>query len=436
MIDFLNVLSDQKDALKATDIGIFIARDAARNLNLNSKLAQIVIGVRRSGKSTLCMKHLMESGVSFAYVNFDDERLNGMAAQDLNDMLATLYRIYGSFTHLFMDEVQNIEGWHLFVNRMLRQGVKVVLTGSNANLLSSELSTHLTGRYNQVELLPLSFAELCTLRGVDRCSFSTKSMALRQRLLDEYIDHGGLPEIYTEDVTDSYLPSLMHAIVFKDVCVRYKVRYPGTLWQMANMLLDNFCQELSFGKLAKQLNVSSVHTVKRYVEYLAEAYLVCLVPKFSFKSAARQTLGKVYAIDPAFVTMRGQTIVRRQEGWMIENIVYLELRRRYHLATQSIYYLRQPDFEVDFVVCEGGHVVKLVQVTYKWTAPSAKQYNREVGGLVKGSKFTSCKALILVVGEGAHAKIEKDGLSIDVLPASSFLSMEQVSISTESSSER
>ena len=392
-------------------------------MNLNSKLAQIVIGVRRSGKSTMCTKHLMESGVNFAYVNFDDERLNGMAADDLNDMLATLYRIYGSFTHLYLDEVQNIAGWHLFVSRMLRQGVKVVLTGSNANLLSSELSTYLTGRYNQVELLPLSFTELCTLKGIDRHSYSTKSMAFRQRLLDEYIDHGGLPEIYTDDVSDSYMPSLIHAIVFKDVCVRYKVRYPDVLWQMANMLLDNFCQEVSLGSLAKQLNVSSVHTVKRYVEYLAEAYLICHVPKFSFKSAVRQTLGKVYAIDPAFVTMRGQTIVRRQEGWMIENIVYLELRRRYHLATQSIYYLKQPDFEVDFVVCEAGHVIRLVQVTYNWKSPSAKQYNREVGGLIKGSRFTSCTSLTLVVGDGAHATIEKDGLTIEVIPASSFLSM-------------
>ena len=424
MIDFLNILSDQRDSLMRADTSVFIARESETGINLQSKLAQIIIGVRRSGKSTMCMKHLKESGVNFAYVNFDDERLYGLAAHELNDMLATLYRIYGSFTHLFMDEVQNIEGWHLFVNRMLRQGIKVVLTGSNANLLSSELSTHLTGRYNQVELLPLSFAELCTLKGVDRHSYSTKSMALRQRLLDEYIERGGLPEIYTDDVTDSYLPSLMHAIVFKDVCVRYKVRYPNTLWQMSNILLDNFCQELSLGKLAKQLNVSSVHTVKRYVEYLAEAYLVCLVPKFSFKSAVRQTLGKAYAIDPAFVTMRGQTIVRHQEGWMIENIVYLELRRRYHLATQGIYYLKQPDFEVDFVVCEGGHVVQLVQVTYNWTAPSVKQYNREVEGLVKGAKFTSCKALILVVGEGARASVEKDGLTIEVLPAASFLSME------------
>ena len=407
----------------STDMGAFIARDAERSMNLNSKLAQIVIGVRRSGKSTMCTKHLMESGVNFAYVNFDDERLNGMAADDLNDMLATLYRIYGSFTHLYLDEVQNIAGWHLFVSRMLRQGIKVVLTGSNANLLSSELSTYLTGRYNQVELLPLSFTELCTLKGIDRHSYSTKSMAFRQRLLDEYMDHGGLPEIYTDDVSDSYMPSLIHAIVFKDVCVRYKVRYPDVLWQMANMLLDNFCQEVSLGSLAKQLNVSSVHTVKRYVEYLAEAYLICHVPKFSFKSAVRHTLGKVYAIDPAFVTMRGQTIVRRQEGWMIENIVYLELRRRYHLATQSIYYLKQPDFEVDFVVCEAGHVIRLVQVTYNWRSPSAKQYNREVGGLIKGSRFTSCTSLTLVVGDGAHATIEKDGLTIEVIPASSFLSM-------------
>lgn len=110
-------------------------------------MAQVVIGVHRSGKSTLCFNVLHESRVKYAYVNFDDERLFQLKASELNDVLEVLYKLHGGFTHLFLDEIQNIKGWHLFVNRMLRQGMKIIITGSNAKLLSSELATHLTGRH-------------------------------------------------------------------------------------------------------------------------------------------------------------------------------------------------------------------------------------------------------------------------------------------------
>lgn len=119
-------------------MGTLCTRKEEQEIQLNSKLAQIVIGVRRSGKSTLCQKVLLQSGVHFAYVNFDDERLQRVSAEDLDDILQELYAIYGAFTHLFLDEVQNVSSWYLFVNRLLRQGVKLILTGSNANLLSGE----------------------------------------------------------------------------------------------------------------------------------------------------------------------------------------------------------------------------------------------------------------------------------------------------------
>ena len=159
MKDLKRILSNQKAELDLVDLEALCSRKEEQEIQLNSKLAQIVIGVRRSGKSTLCMKVLMQSGVHFAYVNFDDERLQKVGVEELDVILQELYAIYGSFTHLFLDEVQNIDGWHLFVNRLLRQGIKLVLTGSNANLLSGELSTHLTGRYHQIELYPFSFSE-------------------------------------------------------------------------------------------------------------------------------------------------------------------------------------------------------------------------------------------------------------------------------------
>lgn len=420
MNDFVTIISDQREELVASPKWISRQQEAA--IDLESDLAQIVIGVRRSGKSTLCMKRLLESGVNFSYVNFDDERLMGLSPQKLNDILSALYRVYGNFTHIFLDEVQNVRGWHLFVNRLLRQRIKVVLTGSNANLLSGELSTHLTGRYNQIELFPFSFSEFCDFNHTDRTSLSTKAQALRMRLLDTYMQKGGFPELLNGSTSDNYIPSLLHAILFKDICKRYKVRYPDVLDRLANILLDNYCQEISYNNIARMLNVSSVHTIQRYTDYLSEAYLTCNVFKFSFKSIQRQTNRKTYAIDPTFVLQRGNTIMLENKGWMIENIVYLELCRRYNKETQSIFYIRQVDFVVDFVVSEASHVTQLFQVTYNWINPSSKQLKRELGGLVKGEKLTHCQSLTLIIYEGEEANIEYEGMNINIVKAANWLS--------------
>ena len=165
-INLERILKDQREELFNTDYSLFITRREETEIDLDSHLAQIVIGVRRSGKSTLCQKVLLQSKVQFAYVNFDDENLVELKKSDLDALLENLYRVYGEFTHLFLDEIQNIEGWHLFVNRLLRLGIRLIITGSNANLLSGELATHLTGRYNQIELYPFSFLEYCTINNI------------------------------------------------------------------------------------------------------------------------------------------------------------------------------------------------------------------------------------------------------------------------------
>ncbi|MDE5559576.1 MAG: AAA family ATPase, partial [Bacteroidales bacterium] len=147
-MDFKKILSDQREELDNLDLSAFVPRMEERQINLKSKLAQVIIGVRRSGKSTLCQKVLLESGVKFGYVNFDDENFIHLPPEQLNEIIETLYRLYGPLDYLFFDEIQNIhEVWPLFINRLLRQGKHLIITGSNANLLSGELATHLTGRY-------------------------------------------------------------------------------------------------------------------------------------------------------------------------------------------------------------------------------------------------------------------------------------------------
>ena len=424
MKDLKRILSNQKAELDLVDLEALCSRKEEQEIQLNSKLAQIVIGVRRSGKSTLCMKVLIQSGVHFAYVNFDDERLQKVGVDELDVILQELYAIYGSFTHLFLDEVQNVDGWHLFVNRLLRQGIKLVLTGSNANLLSGELSTHLTGRYHQIELYPFSFSEYCTIRGVDAHGMTTKAYGLRDKALDEYLMSGGFPELIAspEISKRDYLFSLREAIVKKDICQRYKIRYKQTLSDLANRLLDWFCQEKSYNDIAKEMSINSVHTVKNYITYLQNAYLLCLLPKFSLKSSERNSARKMYAVDNAFISQHENALLTESFGLRLENVVAVELLRRLHLEYEQLYYLRKvQDFEVDFVVVESSHVRELIQVTYDFVEPSAKLYNREVNGLIKGSHLTRCDNLTLIMMRGEPRDIQVEGKIVHCVLAADWL---------------
>ena len=194
-MDIKQILQDQKAEIIRFNPTILCTRTEEKLFDLQSDLAQVVIGVRRSGKSTLCLKVLKESGMSFGYVNFDDEQLAGLKVSQLNDVLDALYKVYGDITHVLFDEIQNVDHWPLFVNRLLRQGLHVVMTGSNANLLSGELATHLTGRYNQIELFPFSFLEYCAMRKIDIQTETTRAHALRYAALEEYLQQGGFPEL-------------------------------------------------------------------------------------------------------------------------------------------------------------------------------------------------------------------------------------------------
>lgn len=416
------ILRDQREELINTDYSMFVTRHEESEINLTSRLAQIVIGVRRCGKSTLCQKVLVQSNLSFAYVNFDDEELASLQVDDLNSIIETLYRIYGAFTHLFMDEIQNVPKWHLFVNRLLRQGLHLVLTGSNANLLSGELATHLTGRYNEIHLFPFSFTDYCYANSINTDALTTKSTGLLLNALDKYLQQGGFPEIIGMPRSDKYVNSLLTAIITKDICQRYKVRYKKTLRQLANGLLDRFCQEVSYSKIQAEYQLSSIHTAKNYISYMENAYLLRLIPKYSYKNIERQTQRKVYSIDIAFVNCHDDALQTESLGWRLENTVAIELLRRMEYDTQQIFYLRQhKSYEVDFAITDRNRVTQLIQVTYDFTNPTTKLYNREIGGLLKGAEATGCTNLTLIMMNGEVGNLTVNGLTIHRVVAYDWL---------------
>ena len=335
------VLTEQKMELLHKSQMFRCRRKEEDLVNLNSNLAQVVIGVRRSGKSTLCFNVLHNSGVNYAYINFDDERLANVTSDDLNVLLEVLYKINKDFTHLFLDEAQNVEGWHLFVNRLLRQGMRIIITGSNAKLLSSELATHLTGRFNAIELYPFSFEEYCNYLDIDTKLITTKMEGIRRSAFDDYLMKGGFPELLIENDNKRYVSALVDNILKRDIQQRYNIRYFAAFEKMSNHLMNIAPAILSVSEITKLFGIKSSQTTNNYIKYLMQAYLLVGLSKYSTKSKLRVTEEKIYTIDVAIMDGRFQAFVGVNLGWRLETIIYLELLRRCSRNSLDIYYIRK-----------------------------------------------------------------------------------------------
>ena len=423
MIDektILQVLTEQKTEKEAYKPSKWVKRKEENLFEFDSQLAQVVIGVRRSGKSTLCHKVLKEHGVNYGYANLDDDRLAGMKAEDLNTLLSCIYQLYGTdIPYLFLDEIQDVDGWHLFVNRLLRTDMHIFVTGSNARLLSTELATHLTGRYNEIKLFPFSFSEYCSFHGIDTNSITTKADSERKQAFMDYITNGGFPEMQNLRNKRGYIQSLMEAIIQKDIQRRFKIRNVETLRKIAHHLLNNACQVVNYEELSTLLNVSD-KTLKKYVDYLQQAFLVQLLTKHSFKSKNRIYNEKAYMVDVGLQGNRDRSMSDENIGWKLENVVYVELLRRCSADFLDVYYYK-PDSrskEVDFVVCNQNRAEQLVQVAYEIDTP--KTWDRETSALVKAAPRLHCDNLVLVAFTNTRIA-EVSGKTIQVYSALDWL---------------
>ena len=415
--ELLPIAAELREEFMQEDFTGICTREEEQQIDLKSKLAQVVIGVRRSGKSTLCRKVLREASVKAAYVNFDDERLEGIQREDLNNLLEALYIVYGEFDYLLLDEVQNVDGWPLFVNRLLRQNMHLIITGSNAKLLSNELMTHLTGRHHKIELYPFSFKEYAKYKKVDTTSITTKAQALAKSYLNNYLQQGGFPELLAESDTQDYIRGLLDAIIRRDITKRFNVRYPEVLQRLATYLIDNFAQEYNATSLAKLFGVSD-HTIDTYCRYLQEAFLLLSAHKFSYKSHDRLRGEKLYVVDTAFISNRPNTFSTQNMGWRLENVVFIELLHRAGQRYADVFYYRDRNFEVDFLVASGGVVEALYQVCYDLT--NEKTRKREINGLVQGAKKFNCQSLIIITFSQTET-VSLDTLTIQIVTATNWL---------------
>ena len=392
------ILLDQHEELKAPPpAGKWIPRTQEQALRkaLGRPLIKVIMGVRRSGKSVLA--RLVLGGQDFAYINFDDERLASLKTEDLQRLEKAVSALWPSTRLWFLDEVQNVAGWELFVNRLQRAGHNLVVTGSNSKLLSRELSTHLTGRYVSIELFPFSFREFLAARGesLSGASGSTREKAHLEERFREYGEVGGFPEMVLSGSSAEYLRELHDKIVSRDIAARYKVRQPRTLKELSLYCFSNPATSLTHNSVKRTFDFKSVHTAGNYVHYLEEAYLILLARPFAFKFRERvRQARKVYTIDNG-LTRALTTKVSQDRGALLENLVFQELRRR----GVDAYCLSQPDYEVDFLIRDERQVAQLIQVCAGLDKPETVA--REYGALYKAAKATRCKDLLLLTPDGA-----------------------------------
>ncbi len=423
MIDektILEVLAEQQEEIKSYKQLKWVERKEESLFEFDTSMAQVVIGVRRSGKSTLCHKVLLERGIRYGYVNFDDDRLAEMQVGDLNTVLSCVYQLYGTdIPYLVLDEIQDVDGWYLFVNRLLRTSLNIFITGSNAKLLSGELATHLTGRYNEIHLYPFSFSEYCQYHQIDTQSITTKADAGRKRAFMDYIHDGGFPEMQRLRNKRAYVQSLIEAILRKDIQKRFKIRNIEALRKLAHHLINNACQEVNYDDLSEMLGIAD-KTAKKYVDYLSQAFLIQPLTRHSFKSSVRIRNQKAYIVDTGLQGHRDNALAAENLGWRLENVAYIELLRRCaHDFLDVYYYKPNPRAkEVDFVVCDQNKVVELIQVAYE--IDSQRAYHRETTSLVKASEALSCNRLTLIAFSPTR-EVEIDGKTVHIVSALEWL---------------
>lgn len=385
------------------------------DLLLNSHLIKLITGPRRVGKSTQAL--LMLRDKNFAYLNFDNHSL--LDAWDADLVMRMLDDVYPGYEYILLDEVQNLDAWDLWVSELYRRGKNLVITGSNARMLSSEMATVLTGKYLQVEMLPFSLEEFFDWNKLDLHSVNAEQQTDAYVLMDDYLRNGGYPEVVaSRQLTRSYLDTLFDSIIWKDVARRHNVRNVTDLNNLAIYLVSNFCNPISANELTIELGFSSVNTTKKYMDYLHEPFIFYYLSRYNNKlKQMKKAPRKVYVVDNGFVTSKAFSL-SENVGRLLENQVFIELLRRgYDVEKTMFYYRSRNDKEVDFVLRKETQIERLVQVCYDMSSPKTEK--REVDSIIECAGELKCSNLVIVTNNDKRT-IEKDGYRIEVVPISEF----------------
>lgn len=354
---------------------------------VESDLIKVVLGPRRAGKSVFSV--MLLKGIDFAYCNVDDEALPNDGTLDLNHLMQELRAVYGDTKHILFDEIQNLPKWELFVNRLHREGYNLVLTGSNARLLSKELATALTGRHIPIEILPFSFEEYVRAKGYtieNDTQYKLTETGGVFDLLGQYLVNGGYPEVVIKNLDPrGYLDVLFDSLLFKDVVKRHRIRFAEQMDALGSYLVNTATLPYSLRKLVKVLDFKSGVTLEKYLSYLIEAYMLFSLHRYSHKPGERlKSPKKIYVVDNGFVAAKGMQH-SSDYGRLMENLVFMELVKRGAEPNRELFYYKtRNNREVDFVLKQGTVINELIQVCYALRTDDVER--REVKALVEAAE--------------------------------------------------
>lgn len=376
------IVQEQYQALQQTAPGVprECLSEILNVLNLPHIIA--ITGMRRCGKSTLMLQALRQAFADQVYyLDFEDERLLDFSVNDFNLLYEIFIELFGEKKVFFFDEIQVVDQWETFTRRMYKSNNKFVISGSSADLLSSELSTKLTGRHIAIELLPFSFREYLRFINneidIDK-PILTKERALLKNAFNQYVQDGGIPE-YLQYKNPIIIKNIYENILYKDVIVRFEIKAVKAIRELSLWLLSNPGTLISYSKLKNILQLGSVNTVKNYIHFLESAYLIFTVDRYTF-SVGDQAIAqkKSYGIDTGLMQAIGFHF-SRNSGKYLENIVYLELRRRGRNVYTIYYYQTKDNLEVDFCIRQGKNIIQLIQVAEHLEADKTRE--REIRAL-------------------------------------------------------
>lgn len=394
---FTDIISSQLAYVKSVKAGM--PREKLVGIKLLKNFAVIISGIRRSGKSTLMLQLLNIQKRRFVFLNFEDTRFAFFEVADYQRLLKSIEET--KVRVLYFDEIQVLPKWELFVRQLLDNGYQVVITGSNATMLSPELGTKLTGRHISHELFPFSYAEYL--------QFTKGKPGVTS--VEQYLQTGGFPE-YLKTQENLLLNQLLEDILYRDIIVRYKVRDVQAIRKLAVYLLSNIARPLSANNLKQLFQIKSTTTLLDYFSYLENTYIVQFIPKFSY-SVKQQIRNdrKIYAIDLGMVQQNSLSL-SEDIGRKLENVVYMHLRRKY----KEIYYYQEKK-ECDFIVTENTKVQSVIQVCYQLTGENK---DREIQGLLDAMEFTKMKSGTIVTLDVSDS-ITIDDKKINIVKAKDFL---------------
>lgn len=394
-----SIVKSQKEWLGVEDQEI--EREGFEGLSTLTPFGYILTGVRRAGKSTL-MKQIMRKHASVNYFNFEDSRTAGFEVMDFLTLEEIFDEISGGSQMLFFDEIQNIDGWERYIRDAIDRKKTVVITGSNARLLSRELGTKLTGRHLDFEVFPFSYSEFLTYFNLQAGPESFYS----------YISKGGFPGFLNLG-KEEMLSTLVSDILVRDIFTRYNLRNQGVYRMIVQFLLSNTGKEVSFNRLKNTFEVGSASSVMEFMNYLVDAYLVFLLPRYatSLKVQAKNPR-KVYGIDQGlvnFFSVSGSP----DKGRLLENTVFLNLRR----AGKELWYFKGKK-ECDFVCRDDRNEYSAIQVSWELGLQNEK---REIEGLLEAMDQINLSEGTIITFDQEDS-LTKNGKTIHLIPGWKWMS--------------